>query len=250
MRDGTGRPQRLLLLGGTSEIGLAALRSLDLPTGADVVLAGRDRTALLQVADNLAARLHVTVDVFDARQPDTVADVIERAFATGDVDVVIAAFGVLGDQAALENDPSGVSDVLAVNVVAHIRALLEGTRRLRAQGHGCYVVLSSVAAVRPRRANFVYGAAKSALDAAARGAADALSGSGARVMVVRPGFVTGRMTAGMKPAPLATTPSAVGRAVARGFRRGRGEVWVPASLRVLAVVLRLVPRSLWRQLRR
>ena len=90
------------------------------------------------------------------------------------------------------------------------------------------MVLSSVAAVRPRKANFVYGAAKAGLDAFARGLADSLHGSGVRVVLVRPGFVTGRMTAGMPPAPLATTPAKVGAATAAALRDGRSAVWIPA----------------------
>ena len=114
------------------------------------------------------------------------------------------------------------------------------------------MVLSSIAAIRPRKANFVYGAAKAGLDAFARGLADSLHGSGVRVLLVRPGFVTGRMTAGMSPAPLATTPAAVGAAVAARRREGIAPavVWVPARWPPLSVALRAVPRPLWRRLRR
>ena len=96
--------------------------------------------------------------------------------------------------------------LLQTNLTGHITTLLAAAARLRAQGSGVIVILSSVAAVRPRRANFVYGAAKAGLDAFGRGLADALHGSGVRVLLVRPGFVTGRMTAGLPPAPLAATP--------------------------------------------
>jgi decaprenylphospho-beta-D-erythro-pentofuranosid-2-ulose 2-reductase len=124
---------------------------------------------------------------------------------------------------------------------------------MRDQGRGTIVVLSSVAAVRPRKANMVYGAAKAGLDAFARGLADSLHDSGVRVLLVRPGFVTGRMTAGMDPAPLATTPAAVGAAVAaalRADRQTRRTVWVPRSLAGLATAMRLVPRAAWRRVSR
>jgi decaprenylphospho-beta-D-erythro-pentofuranosid-2-ulose 2-reductase len=123
---------------------------------------------------------------------------------------------------------------------------------MRAQGHGTIVVLSSIAAVRPRKANFVYGAAKSGLDAFGRGLADSLHGTGVDVLLVRPGFVIGRMTAGMTPAPLATTPAAVGAAVAarlRGTSPG-GQVWVPATLAPVASAFRMLPRPLWRRMPR
>jgi decaprenylphospho-beta-D-erythro-pentofuranosid-2-ulose 2-reductase len=121
---------------------------------------------------------------------------------------------------------------------------------MRVQGRGTIVVLSSVAAIRPRKANPVYGSAKAGLDAFARGFADLLHGTGVRVVLVRPGFVTGRMTAGMPPAPLATTPEAVGRATAAALRRGQDTVWVPPALAALAYGLRFVPRPLWRRISR
>ena len=93
------------------------------------------------------------------------------------------------------------------------------------------------------------GSAKAGLDAFARGFADALHGSGVRLLLVRPGFVTGRMTAGMPPAPLATTPEAVGRATA-ALRRGQDTVWVPPALAALAHALKLVPRPIWRRISR
>jgi decaprenylphospho-beta-D-erythro-pentofuranosid-2-ulose 2-reductase len=96
----------------------------------------------------------------------------------------------------------------------------------------------------------VYGAAKAGLDAFARGLADSLHGSGVRVVLVRPGFVTGRMTAGMQPAPLATTPAKVGAATAAALRGGKDAVWIPAPLAGLAVALRLVPRPAWRRVSR
>jgi decaprenylphospho-beta-D-erythro-pentofuranosid-2-ulose 2-reductase len=121
---------------------------------------------------------------------------------------------------------------------------------MKIQGRGTIVVLSSAAAVRPRKANPVYGSAKAGLDAFARGLADRLHGTGVRVLLVRPGFVTGRMTAGTRRAPLATTPEAVGKATAAALRRGAADVWVPPSLSVLGPAFRLIPRPLWRRVSR
>ncbi len=99
-----------------------------------------------------------------------------------------------------------------------------------------------------RRSNFVYGASKAGLDGFATGLADALVGSGARVLVVRPGFVISKMTSGMAAAPLSTTPDAVAEAVVTGLRGSATVVWVPAPLRLLMSVLRHVPRPVFRRL--
>ncbi|HME67685.1 MAG TPA: SDR family NAD(P)-dependent oxidoreductase, partial [Streptosporangiaceae bacterium] len=186
----------------------------------------------------------------DALDPQSHQAFVDAVFAEGPVDLVISAAGVLIPQADLEHDVQRAAALIDTNFTGHVSTLLAVGARMRAQGRGTIVVLSSVAAVRPRKANPVYGSAKAGLDAFARGFADLLHGTGVRVVLVRPGFVTGRMTAGMPPAPLATTPEAVGRATAAALRRGQDTVWVPPALAGLALALHLVPRPLWRRISR
>jgi decaprenylphospho-beta-D-erythro-pentofuranosid-2-ulose 2-reductase len=137
---------------------------------------------------------------------------------------------------------------VTVNYTGAVSAGLAVADRLRAQGHGTLVVLSSVAGVRGRKDNYVYGSTKAGLDAFSEGLGDAMRGTGARVMVVRPGFVTSKMTEGMEPAPFSTTPDAVGTDIVAGLRRRAHTVWSPAVLQAVFGVLRLVPRPLWRRL--
>ena len=241
---------RVLLLGGTSEIGLEILAALGLPARAEVLLAGRDEQRLAAAGKALGGQVRTLH--YDATALDTHQAVIDEAFAAGDVDLVISAAGVLTPQDVLDGDPLRAGQLVETNFTGHVTALLAAAGRMRAQGHGTIVVLSSVAAIRPRKANFVYGSAKAGLDSFARGLADALHGSGVGVLLVRPGFVIGRMTDGMPPAPLSSTPAAVGAAVARALGRPSpaGTVWVPPALAVLAGGLRLIPRPLWRRLPR
>jgi len=243
---------RVLLLGGTSEIGLAILAALRLPPDAEVILAGRDQQRLAAAGKSLARP--VTVARYDAMDTATHQAFADQVCASGVPDLVIAATGVLIPQQRIERDVRLAAAMIETNFTGHVTALLAFGEAMRKRGSGTIVVLSSVAAVRPRRFNSVYGATKAALDAFARGYADSLHGTGVRVLLVRPGFVTGRMTAGMTPAPLATTPEAVGAAVARALGRSirggsRSVVWVPAPLAGLAAVLKLVPRPVWRRLK-
>lgn len=251
---------RVLLLGGTSEIGLEIVAALGLPERAEVLLAGRDEQRLAAAGKALAEkalaekaeRCQVRTLHYDATALDSHQAVIGEAFAAGDVDLVISAAGLLTPQDELDHDPLRAGRLVETNFTGHVTALLAVAGRMRAQGHGTIVVLSSVAAIRPRKANFVYGSAKAGLDAFGRGLADALHGSGVGVLLVRPGFVIGRMTAGMPPAPLSSTPAQVGTAVARALRRPSpaGTVWVPPALAMLSGGLRLMPRPLWRRLPR
>ena len=242
------RPGRVLLLGGRSDLGLAILAALGLPAETEVLLAARDPDAL--AGAGLVLRHKVQTLRFDALEFAAHQAFVDDVFAGGPVDLVISAAGVLIPQPELDRDPARAATMIGTNFTGHVTTLLACAARMRDQGHGTIVVLSSIAAVRPRRANLVYGATKAALDAFGRGLADSLHGSGVKVLLVRPGFVIGRMTAGMVPAPLATTPAAVGQAVATALARGDRTVWVPRSLAFLAAVLHLIPRPLWRRLRR
>jgi decaprenylphospho-beta-D-erythro-pentofuranosid-2-ulose 2-reductase len=243
-----GSAPRILLLGGTSEIGLAVLAALGAPAAAEVILAGRDEQRLAAAGKQLPCQVRtMAYDAIETGRHQAFADAV---FAAGPLDMVISAAGVLIPQEEAERDVRRAAEMIETNFTGHVTILLAIAARMRAQGRGTIVVLSSVAAVRPRKANFVYGAAKAGLDAFARGLTDSLHGTGVRVLLVRPGFVTGRMTAGMSPAPLASTPEQVGAATAAALRGRKAAVWIPAPLAGLALALRLVPRPLWRRLSR
>ncbi|MBQ0973575.1 decaprenylphospho-beta-D-erythro-pentofuranosid-2-ulose 2-reductase [Streptomyces sp. RK31] len=249
MKDAFGLPQSLLVLGGTSEIALAVTRRLVARRTRTVWLAGRPSPGLDEAAGQLrvlGAEVH-TVD-FDALDPAGHEDLLGKVFAEGDVDMVLLAFGMLGDQARDERDPGAAVRVAQTNYTGAVSAGLVCAGALQAQGHGSLVVLSSVAGERARRANFIYGSSKAGLDAFAQGLGDALYGTGVHVMVVRPGFVRTRMTAGLPEAPLATTPEAVATAVELGLRRRSETVWVPGALRVVMSALRHLPRGVFRRL--
>ncbi|MEU1407026.1 decaprenylphospho-beta-D-erythro-pentofuranosid-2-ulose 2-reductase [Streptomyces sp. NPDC005728] len=249
MKDATELPRSLLVLGGTSEIALATARRLIARRTRTVWLAGRPSPALEQAADSLRALGADTRTVaFDALDLASHETVLGKVFAEGGIDMVLFAFGVLGDQAHDERDPVRAVQVAQTNYTGAVSAGLVAARALQTQGHGSLVVLSSVAGERARRADFIYGSSKAGLDAFTQGLGDALFGTGVHVMVVRPGFVRTRMTAGRPPAPLATTPEAVATAIELGLRRRSETVWVPGALRLVMAALRHAPRALFRRL--
>ncbi|MER8222322.1 decaprenylphospho-beta-D-erythro-pentofuranosid-2-ulose 2-reductase [Streptomyces sp. NPDC094143] len=249
MKDAFGLPQSLLVLGGTSEIALATARRLIARRTRTVWLAGRPSPALEEAAGQLrglGADVHTVA--FDALDPASHEAVLGKVFAEGDIDLVLLAFGLLGDQARDEREPEAAVRVAQTNYTGAVSAGLVCARALQSQGHGSLVVMSSVAGERARRANFIYGSSKAGLDAFAQGLGDALHGTGVHVMVVRPGFVRTRMTAGLPESPLATTPEAVATAVELGLRRRSETVWVPGALRVVMAALRHLPRGVFRRL--
>lgn len=248
MRDALGAVQRILVLGGTSEIGLAIVDEL-VPSGrvVEVVLACRDTAAAKPAIERLAAAgVDARAIAFDARAPETHAAVMADASTGGDVDAVVLAVGVLGDQAMLRHDPVATADLVTVNLAGCASAMTAAAGLLERQGHGQLVVLSSVAGLRVRPSNAVYGSTKAGLDGLALAYADSFHGTGVGVVVVRPGFVHTRMTEGLEPAPFSTDPQTVARLTVEGMRAGRTVVWAPKALRWMFLVLRVLPAPLWR----
>ncbi|MDT0275140.1 SDR family NAD(P)-dependent oxidoreductase [Blastococcus goldschmidtiae] len=243
----------VLVLGGRSEIGVAVAVRLAV-LGCDTFVLAARRAADLDAQESQLRRAGATTvgrvafDADDLAGHAAVLAEVEERF--GVPATVVVAFGVLGDQALAERDPAAAVAVVHTDYTAQVHVLTLLADRLRAAGRGTVVVFSSVAGVRVRRANYVYGSAKAGLDGFASGLADALAGSGVRLLLVRPGFVIGRMTEGMSPAPFSSTPDQVADAVVAGLRGRRGEVWVPAVLRPVFFLLRLLPRAVWRRMPR
>ena len=241
----------MVVFGGRSEIGLQV--AVRLAAGATVVLAARragdldEQVAAVRAAG--AAAVH-TVE-FDADDVAAHAPLVDGIVARhGPIGTAVLAFGILGDQALAEKDAAHAAAIVHTDFTAQVSLLTVLASAMRSAGGGAIVAFSSIAGTRVRRANYVYGSAKAGLDGFVAGLTDALHGSGVRVVLVRPGFVIGRMTEGMSPAPMSSTPAQVADATVRALRSGRTAVWVPAPLALLAFAFRAMPRFVWRRLPR
>ena len=251
MKDALGRYASALVLGAGSDIGLATARSLASRGTRTLVLAARRPAELADEAVALRSLGAVTVEAvpFDALDTPSHEVFVEQMFERfGDIDLVLLSFGVLGEQSAAEKDTEAALEVARTNYLGSVSVLLPLARRMREQGHGSIVVLSSVAAERGRRSNFVYGSSKAGLDVFCQGLGDRLHEDGVRVLIVRPGFVRSKMTAGLDPVPLSTTPEAVAGAILAGLDRSAEVVWVPPVLRWVMSGLRHLPRGVFRRL--
>lgn len=242
----------VVVFGGRSEIGVAVAERL--APGRTVVLASRpgrpvDASEQAVRAAGATEVACVDFDADDLRSHEAVVDAIEREH--GPIAIAVLAFGVLGDQSRDEHDAAAAAAVLHTDFVAQAALLTTLAERMRPRRDGVLVAFSSVAGRRVRRTNYVYGSAKAGLDGFATGMGDALHGSGVTLIIPRPGFVIGRMTEGMSPAPFSSTPDQVADAVVERIRDRRpGVVWIPWQLRAMFAVAALVPAWLWRRMPR
>ena len=251
MDNAFGQPQNVVVLGGSSDIARAIVRKLCAARTNTVVLAGRNQELLdaaAAEARDYGATTTETV-LFDAEDPSNAARVVAESLAKvgGPVDLVIVAVGLLGRQSEMEDDPEAAARMITVNVTWPVAALAELRARLVAQGRGRILVISSVAAVRVRRTQYLYGGAKAGLDRLCQGIADSLEGTGASLQILRPGFVRSKMTTGQREIPFTTGVNEVAENTLRGLAAGERVIWSPPILRYVFFVLRHLPAALWRR---
>lgn len=252
MKNGVGVAQNIVLFGGTSEIGVAILKKLVKPGVARVVLVSRNIDAAEVASDGLASQFpevdfhHIRFDASDASSMENVVAAVSEEI--GDIDVAVIAQGLLNEGNDYYANPSGLVEMANVNFTGTMTLMYSLASRLKAQGYGKIVLLSSVAGERVRKGNPAYGATKAGIDGFALALDHELVGSGASVLVVRPGFVTTKMTLGMKKAPFSTDAESVAIAVERGIAADKKVVWAPGLLRWLFLILKNVPLPVWRRL--
>lgn len=249
--DAVGNPQTILLLGGTSEIGLAICERYLRSASARILLAclpddpGRDDAVAQMKA--AGARSVELID-FDAVDTDSHPKVIDQAFAGGDVDVAIVAFGLLGDAEELWQNQRKAVQIAEINYTAAVSVGVLLGQKMKAQGFGQIIAMSTVAGERVRRSNFVYGSTKAGLDGFYLGLSEALREYGVRVLVIRPGQVRTRMSAHIKEAPLTVDKEYVADLAVTAAAKGKELVWAPAAFRYVMMVLRHIPRKIFRKL--
>lgn len=249
--DAVGNPQTILVLGGTSEIGLAITEEYLSKSPARVVLAALPNDPLRESAvAQLTAKGAKSVDVIDFDALDTASHpkVIDAAWAKGDVDVAIVAFAVDFDAEQLWQDQRKAVLAANINYTASVSVGVLLGEKMKAQAYGRIIVMSSVAGERVRRSNFVYGSTKAGLDGFYLGLGEALREFGPRVTVVRPGMVRTKFSAHVKEAPMTVDKEVIAKLAVNAARKGTPLIWTPAPWRLVMMVLRHVPRPIFRKL--
>lgn len=257
MIDATGNPQTILLLGGTSEIGLAIVERYLRDAKARVFLADLPdsprKTAAIAQLEAAGAKSVQYLD-FDALDTAAHPAVIDAAWADGDVDVAIVAFGILGDAEELWQNQAKAVLTAQINYTAAVSVGVLVGQKMRAQGFGQIIAMSSVAGERVRRSNFVYGSTKAGLDGFYLGLGEALREFGVHVLVIRPGQVRTTTTlehwkaTGAKEAPFTVDKEDVAELAVASAAKGKELVWAPGPVKYLMSVIRHIPRPVFRKL--
>ncbi|CAM3756763.1 MULTISPECIES: decaprenylphospho-beta-D-erythro-pentofuranosid-2-ulose 2-reductase [Tsukamurella] len=251
MINAVGVPQSVLLLGGTSEIGLAIVEEYLAKGTQHVVLAALPNDPLReQSVAQVKAAGAASVDVidFDATAFDTHEAVIDQAFAGGDIDVAIVAFALDGDAEELWQNQRKAVLLAQVNYTGAVSVGVLLGQKFKAQGHGQIIAMSSVAGLRPRRSNFVYGSSKAGFDGFYLNLGQALEPYGASVLVVRPGMVRTKFSAHVKEAPLTIDKDVIGKLAVDAAIKGKSLIYAPSPWGFVSFGLKNIPQPIFKKL--
>lgn len=251
MLNATKNPSTILLLGGTSEIGLAICGEYIRRSPAKVILActpGSARVSDARAELEAAGAKSIEVIDFDATATDSHQRVIDECFSGGDIDVAVVAFGVLGEAEELWQNQEAAVQAATINYTAAVSVGVLVGQKMKAQHHGQIIALSSVAGERVRRSNFVYGSTKAGMDSFFLNLGVALKEYGVNILVVRPGMVRTRMSAGVDEAPLTVNKDEVARLTVAAADKGKTLIWAPAAFQAVMMVLKSIPRPIFTKL--
>lgn len=235
-----------LVVGATSDIGRAVARRFGLD-GWALQLAGRNLEQLEVEARDLRLR-GALVSTYECDiLHDGGVSLVEALAVTPDVAVCVV--GLLGDQAVAERDWSAAERIMRTNYVGPAVLMGELANRFEDRGSGILVGVSSIAGERGRRANYLYGSAKSGFSAFLSGLRNRLCRSGVHVVTVKPGFVRTRMTDHLDlPDLLTADPEHVANRIALAVRKSHDVVYIGRAWRVVALVLRAIPERVFKRL--
>jgi decaprenylphospho-beta-D-erythro-pentofuranosid-2-ulose 2-reductase len=242
----------ILIIGATSAIAQSvALRYA--AEGGRLFLVARDAARLDALAGDLKVRGALQADVLAAdllehdRHPEIIAAVMD---AMPDLDAVLIAHGVLPDQDACQASAGQAMEMIDVNFLSVVSLLTPLANIFEERGRGSLAVISSVAGDRGRQSNYVYGAAKSGLDAFLQGLRNRLCKSGVHVVTIKPGFVVSPMTAHIegRGGPLWASADTVAAGIVQAIEKDRDVVYLPGFWALIMLIIRNIPERIFKKL--
>lgn len=242
--------KRVLILGASSAIAEHAARQFA-RRGDRLLLVARNAERLKTISDDLRVRGAGDCDyrVADLADTSTHAKLLNEATNQLEgLDIVLIAYGTLGEQKVCEGDFSLSLQELQTNCLSVISLLTLLANQMQQQGHGCLAVISSVAGDRGRQSNYVYGTAKGALSIFLQGLRNRLYNANVQVLTIKPGFVDSPMTKDFKKGLLWVKPEVIARGILKAIDKRKDVVYLPFFWRYIMLVIKLIPEKIFKRL--
>ena len=236
--------RNVILIGSTSEIGIAIVNELKINELETLTLVGRKNPDPSIFKIKIKKINFIQVDFEDEEE-------ISKSFISIDairaIDFAIFAAGYLPPENS-EFNQKEITKTFQVNSISTIKYISHLTKYLLKQNNGDILYISSVAGLRPRIRNFTYGASKNLVEFYTKGLRNKYTDSGINFFIVRPGFVFTKMSNNFKPAPFAIDKRSVAKIVINGLNKKVLNIYAPSILKYLFLILKLIPNKIFNKM--
>lgn len=239
----------VLILGASSDMAVAIAREMA-SDGYSIQLAARraDRLKPLQADLSLRFQVACTLHEFDAE--DTATHNSFYASLPEKPDIAITVFGYMADNELAISQWEEAARTIQVNYTGAVSIMNCIAADFIKRKSGLLVGISSVAGLRGRQSNFIYGSAKAGFTAYLSGLRNRLFREGIHVVTVLPGFVYTRMTENLNlPGLLTAKPEQVASAVVKAIRKKKNVVYIKWFWRWIMLIIRMIPEFMFKKLK-
>lgn len=237
-----------IILGATSAIAMATARRLA-SKGAKLALVARNAEKLATLSDDLNVRgakevQVICTDLSQSINPKALYDSVDKEL--GAISGILVFYGILGDQARATGDIEHALEIIDVNYRSAAAWVMQGALVLEnsSSSNRVMIGISSVAADRGRRSNYLYGSAKAGLSVLIQGLAHqwAEKRDQPRAVCFKLGFVDTPMTDDFdKSGPLWAKPDKVAEKIEKAIQRGNPIIYTPWFWRWIMLAIRTTP---------
>lgn len=244
--------QKIVIVAATSTIAEHCARIWAKQNSTQFVLVGRDSSHLQEIAQDLevrASRKCCQIKLADFENAESISNLVESIYKEGIPDIVLIAHGVLYDQNKCQNDLQlckKTLEITGVSPVLFAEAFVNSMEKIQ---HGTLAIIGSVAGERGKRSNYIYGAAKSLIEHYVQGLQHRLSGNKIRIILVKPGPTSTKMTVTMKENANFAAPNLVAKDIITGINQGKKVIYSPKKWSIIMFVIRNLPNFIFKHLK-
>lgn len=240
--------QSVLLIGGTSEIGLGVIRSLARRGTRDIALLARDSNELQISTAKLASESPESMVHSYVLEAD-ISSQVDKLIQVLKPELVVISIGQMANQSAIENNPNLIHSLNAGNVDIPVMALLATVNSFERLGKGSIAVFGSVAGDRGRSINYVYGAGKAFLETICQGLWQRIQGTEIQLTLVKPGPTETKMSRQIHRSRVKlASVDQVSEVIVEGILSGRSVVYAPRFWRYIMKIVVLLPNYVFNRL--
>ncbi|KYG64755.1 short-chain dehydrogenase [Bdellovibrio bacteriovorus] len=242
--------KKIVIIGATSYIAQDVAKIYAAEKN-EFVLVGRNRQHLEVISQDLkvrgASQVHILTE--DLNQISEHAKLVDAIWSQlQNVDIVLLAHGILGDQRKAETDANEFLSIINSNFVSHASLMNLIAEKMKTQKKGTIAVISSVAGERGKQSNYIYGAAKAAKSVFSDGLRNRLFPYGVHVLTLKLGFVDTPMTKSFKKGPIWAKSPTVAKGIVHAIAKKKDSVYLPFFWRYIMMIITSIPERIFKKL--